>query len=161
MKKILAGMFASLVIAASGLVATAPPAAAASPLVWYQAHVQDIGDQSAVSDGATAGTTGKALRTEGVRIYGAPIEYRVHSQDVGWGSWVQDQWAGTKGRGLRAEAIQVRMGYQADKHLHVEYRAHIQNIGWGPWVSDGATAGTTGKALRMEAVQVRLVYRTP
>lgn len=159
MKKILAGLFASLAIAASGLVAS--PAAAASPLVWYQAHVQNIGDQAAVWDGATAGTTGHSLRMEGVRIYGAPIEYRVHSQDVGWGPWVQDQWAGTKGRGLRAEAIQVRMGYQADKNLRVEYRAHVQGIGWGPWVSDGAVAGTTGRSLRMEAVQVRLVYRTP
>ena len=158
MKRILTAVMMFLVMA---LVLVASPAAAATPRVWYQAHVQNIGDQAAVWDGATAGTTGRSLRMEGVRIYGAPIEYRVHSQDVGWGPWVQDQWAGTKGRGLRAEAIQVRMGYQADKHLHVEYRAHIQNIGWGPWVSDGAIAGTTGKALRMEAVQVRLVYRTP
>ena len=137
---------------------SAPPAAA-PPLVWYQAHVQSIGDQAAVFDGATAGTTGKSLRMEGVRIYGAPIEYRVHSQDVGWGPWVQDAWAGTKGRGLRAEAVQIRTGHQADKNLHVEYRAHIQNVGWGPWVADGAVAGTTGRSLRMEALQVRLVYR--
>lgn len=157
MKRILTAVMMFLVMA---LVLVASPAAAASPLVWYQAHVQDIGDQSAVYDGATAGTTGRSLRMEGVRIYGAPVEYRVHSQDVGWGPWVQDQWAGTKGRSLRAEAIQIRMGYQADKNLRVEYRAHVQGIGWGPWVADGATAGTTGKSLRVEALQVRLVYRT-
>lgn len=135
------------------------PASAAPPLVWYEAHVQDVGDQRAVWDGATAGTTGESRRLEALHVYGTPIEYRVHSQEVGWGPWVQDQWAGTRGRSLRAEAVQVRMAASADPALHVEYRAHVQDVGWQPWVSDGATAGTTGRALRMEAVQIRLVYK--
>ena len=146
-------------IAAAVLVIISPSAAAASPTVWYQAHVQDIGDQRPVWDGQTAGTTGRSLRLEALRVYGTPIEYRVHSQDVGWGPWVQDQWAGTRGRSLRAEAIQVRMAGGADPALHVEYRAHVQDVGWQPWVSDGATAGTTGRSLRMEAVQVRIVHK--
>ena len=154
MKKILAALVAVVTLGAF-----APAAAAASPLVWYQAHVQDVGDQPARHDGETAGTTGQSKRIEALRVYGLPIEYRVHSQDVGWGPWVQDQWAGTRGLRLRAEAVQIRMAESADPALHVVYRAHVQDVGWQGWKEDGATAGTTGKSLRMEAVQIKVEYR--
>ena len=38
------------------------------PSVVYNAHVQNIGWQSEVADGADAGTTGKSLRMEAVKI---------------------------------------------------------------------------------------------
>ena len=51
------------------LAAAAAPAQSATGLV-YSAHVQNIGWQASVSDGATAGTTGKSLRMEALRIKG-------------------------------------------------------------------------------------------
>ena len=58
------------------------------PDVIYQTHVQDIGWQDSVSDGALSGTTGKGKRLESIRIKlkntSGGIEYKTHVQDVGW-----------------------------------------------------------------------------
>ena len=40
----------------------------ATPSVFYSAHVQDIGWMATVSNGSTAGTTGRALRMEAMRV---------------------------------------------------------------------------------------------
>ncbi|MDR2715744.1 MAG: N-acetylmuramoyl-L-alanine amidase, partial [Coriobacteriaceae bacterium] len=48
----------------AGTVSASPAPAS----VQYQMHVQNIGWQNPVKDGATAGTTGRSLRIEGVRI---------------------------------------------------------------------------------------------
>jgi uncharacterized protein YjdB len=125
--------------------------------VFYQAHVQNYGDLPPVYDGRLSGTTGESRRLEAVRIYGAPIESRVYVQGVGWTRWVMDEWVGTKGQAVPAEALQVRTTRGADDDLHVEYRVHVQCVGWMPWVSDGATAGLPGLGLRVEAIEVRLV----
>lgn len=127
--------------------------------IFYQAHVQNYGDMPARWDGRESGTTGESRRLEAVRIYGAPVTFRVHVQGIGWTDWTEDGWAGTKGRSLRTEAIQVRMidSPSVDEAYRVEYRVHMQNIGWMPWVADGATAGKVGQGLRLEAVEVRLV----
>ena len=143
----------------------APPAGGA-PSVVYSMHVQNIGWQSWVRDGAMAGTTGRALRVEGMRVVlqNAPnsgIRYRSHVQNRGWQNWTSNTaTSGTSGQSLRVEAMQLELtGALANTH-HVEYRAHVQDIGWMPWVRDGATAGTTGRSLRIEAMQIRLVPRS-
>lgn len=130
--------------------------------VTYQSHVQNIGWQNWVSDGAISGTTGQSLRLEASKIGltnsvpGMRIKYKAHVQNIGWQDWVYDSSiTGTVGQALRLEAIQIELenapGYS------VEYQAHVQNIGWQNWVSDGATAGTTGKGLRVEALRIRIV----
>ncbi|AOZ80403.1 bacterial Ig-like domain-containing protein [Clostridium pasteurianum] len=130
--------------------------------VNYQAHVQNLGWQSIVSNSSEAGTHGKSLRLEALKINlinapkNAKINYQAHVQNQGWQSWKSNgSEAGTEGKSLRAEAIRVSLenlpGYS------VQYRVHIQNEGWQPWVSDGAEAGTTGKSLRLEAVEIRIV----
>ena len=58
--------------------------------VRYSTHVQDIGWQNYVSDGAMAGTSGRSLRLEGIRIeidnntYTGNVLYRTHIQNIGW-----------------------------------------------------------------------------
>lgn len=125
--------------------------------VFYQSHVQTYGDLAPVWDGRTSGTTGEARRLEAVRIYGAPLEYRVYVRGAGWTGWVMDEWAGTKGQAVPAEGVQVRMTHGADEDIHVEYRVHVQCVGWMPWVMDGDVAGLPGLGLRVEAIEVRLV----
>ena len=76
------------------------------------------------------------------------VGVRAHVQNVGWMGWVGDsQIAGTTGRSLRLEAIQLRGGVG-------RVSAHVQDIGWMPAVPNGTTAGTTGRSLRMEAIRV-------
>ena len=143
------------------LVAPAPPSSATLvEHVTYAAHVQSIGWQAPVSDGSTAGTIGRSLRVEAIRLAAPSLRYRAHVQGVGWQPWVSTgAVAGTTGRGLRLEAFQVTA--PAGAAYRVEYRARVQTTGWMPWVHDGATAGTTGRALRVEALQVRLVEKAP
>lgn len=139
--------------------------------VAYAAHVQHIGWQKFVADGAEAGTEHKALRLEGLQIKltgdlpaGASIVYQAHVQKLGWQQAVQNgELAGTTGKSLRMEALRISLkglsGYA------VKYRAYVQNKGWLDWqttangtdISEAAVAGTTGKGLRMEAIQIEIV----
>lgn len=134
--------------------------------VTYDAHVQNIGWQNWVSDGEEAGTDGKNLSLEALKINltnapsDAKILYQSHVQNFGWQDWVYDgAETGTDGKCLRLEAIRIKLenlpGYS------VEYQTHVQNIGWQAPVSDGAIAGTVGQGLRVEAIRIRLVKNVP
>ena len=153
----------SSALASTGLPAARPSASSATTAsVSYRAHVQNIGWQRYVSDGETAGTTGRGLRVEALSLKVAGvnggIRYRAHVQNVGWQGWHADgEDCGTTGRGLRVEALQVELTGAASANYDVYYRTHVQNVGWTSWSKNGATSGTTGRGLRVEAVQVLLV----
>ncbi len=131
--------------------------------VTYQGHVQNIGWQNWVSDGAETGTDGQGLRVEALKIKltgnvptGASIEYQGHVQNIGWQTPVADgAEIGTDGKSLRVEAVKIALknmpGYS------VQYRAHVQNVGWQSWVSDGVEAGTDAQGLRVEALEIKIV----
>ncbi len=137
-------------------------------LVGYSTHVQRIGWQGQVYDGAVGGTVGQALRLEGIQIglqlqpYTGSIEYRSHVQGIGWeGSWQRDgATSGTVGQARRLEAVQVRLTGQMAEHYDVWYRAHVQREGWMDWVRNGQIAGTAGQALRLEAIQIKLTPKS-
>ncbi|WP_205839044.1 C39 family peptidase [Bilifractor porci] len=139
---------------------TSVPAYDAS--VSIQAHVQNIGWMGWAS--GTAGTTGRSLRMEAVRIglnggsiYGG-IEYRTHIQNIGWESgWAANgSTSGTEGRSLRLEAVQLRLTGDIANYYDIYYRAHIQNYGWLGWTCNGQSAGSSGCSYRMEALQIQL-----
>jgi uncharacterized protein YjdB len=108
-----------LIFALSGSFAhpAAARTAAPQPLsvhVCYRAHVQSIGWQNEVCDGAVAGTTGRSLRMEAITIRlvnaapGVHVCYQAHVQSIGWQGLVCDgAVAGTTGRSLRLEAIRI------------------------------------------------------
>lgn len=166
-KKKIISMLLSAAIVTSGLFISTKEVKADTPStalvgVSYQAHVQNIGWQPTVLNGAEAGTDGQSLRLEALKIKlinapaGAKINYQVHVQNEGWQSWEADgAEAGTDHKSLRAEAIRISLenlpGYS------IQYRAHVQNEGWQSWVSDGAEAGTDGRSLRLEAVEIKIV----
>ncbi len=102
--------------------------------VSYQCHVQNIGWQTLVSNGAEAGTDGKALRVEALKVNltnapaGAHVDVQAHVQSIGWQNIVKDgQEAGTDAKALRVEALKLTLenmpGYS------IQYRTHVQNIG--------------------------------
>ena len=62
--------------------------------VQYRTHVQNVGWQSYVGDGAMSGTSGRSLRLEGINIRIGPnsglsggVQYRTHVQNIGWQDW--------------------------------------------------------------------------
>ena len=130
----------------------------------YQAHVSYLGWTPSASNGATAGTTGRSLAIEALRISMAgdrlsgDVLWRGHVQNVGWQPWTTSAFPiGTTGRSLRLEAFEVRLTGDLASRYSIRYRAHVQDIGWQPYRVDGGTAGTVGQGRRMEAVAIELV----
>ena len=141
------------------------PPAPADKLVTYTTHVQNIGWQDYVFDGAMAGTEGKAYRLEGIKIklvnpqYSGNIEYRTHIQYIGWESNFKknDEMSGTEGKAYRLEAIEIKLTDQMAEHYDVFYRVHAENFGWLGWAKNGAQAGTAGYAYRLEGIEIKLL----
>ena len=135
-------------------------------LVGYQTHVQSIGTQDFVYDGAMAGTSGQSLRMESLRIKlpsttssEGKILYKSHIQKIGWEqNWKQTgALSGTTGRSLRLEAIQIKLSGDIAKKYDVYYRVHAQKFGWLGWAKNGEKSGTEGYAYRLEGLQIKLV----
>lgn len=142
--------------------------------VSYITHVQNQGWQGKLdtisgwaSNGKIAGTSGMALRLEGIKIVlNTPedidlgIQYTTHCQDYGWLPWSSNgDMSGTEGESKRLEAIMIKLtGADADAY-EVHYRVHAQDFGWLNWAQDGEPSGTAGKAKRLEAIQIVVVKK--
>ena len=134
--------------------------------VAYTTHVQDIGWQSEVADGAMAGTSGQSKRLEGIRIHlhnpevGGDIEYRTHVEDYGWMDYVKNgEMSGTSGQAKRLEAIQIRLTGELEKKYDIYYRVHAQDVGWMNWAKNGEKSGTAGYGRRLEGIEIVLVQK--
>lgn len=134
--------------------------------VSYSAHVQSYGWMNTVKNGASAGTTGKSKRVEGIKMeinnapYSGGITYKTHVQNKGWmGAVSNGAVSGTTGESKRVEAIQISLTGEMAKHYDVYYRAHSQSYGWLDWAKNGQSAGTEGLSKRVEAVQIKLVEK--
>lgn len=130
--------------------------------VKYRTHVQNVGWQDYVQNEQTAGTSGQALRLEGINIQllnsekNLNIKYQVHIQNIGWQSWKKNgEMAGTFGQSLRLEAIRICL--EDSDEYSIMYRVHVQNVGWQDWKTEGEMAGTSGQGLRLEAIQIKIV----
>jgi uncharacterized protein YjdB len=137
-----------------------------SPSVVYSSHVQDIGWQGFVADGALSGTQGQGKRLEATKMnlqdspYSGDITYSTYVQDTGWGnSQSNGGISGTVGQGKRLEAIKIGLTGDIANYYDVYYRVHSQTFGWLGWTKNGEPAGTEGLALRIEAMEVVLVTK--
>ena len=128
----------------------------------YKTHVQKQGWQDWTWNGGLSGTSGQALRLEGIRINtewieGLGVTYRTHVQKIGWQDWVSDgALSGTEGQALRLEAIQIKLTGEQANNYDVYYRVHSQKYGWLGWAKNGESAGTSNHAFRLEAIQIVL-----
>ncbi|WP_234124737.1 glycoside hydrolase family protein [Clostridium hydrogenum] len=135
----------------------------ANASITYNAHVQNIGWQNTVSNGATAGTTGQGLAMQAIQInypnqVGLKLQYQAHVQNIGWQDPVSDgQTAGTTGQNLQMEAIKIAIvdsSGNLSTNYSVYYRTHIANLAWTTWTKDGQQSGTTGQGLAIQAIQI-------
>jgi len=132
--------------------------------ISYHSHVQDIGWQDWVSNGALSGTSGEAKRLEAIEIMlmNVPggVEYRTHVQDIGWMSYVSDGGlSGTSGETKRLEAINIRLTGEASNLYDIYYRVHAETLGWLDWAKNDAPAGTAGFSYRLEAIEIVIVAK--
>ena len=135
--------------------------------VSVSAHVQNIGWMDPVSSGKVAGTTGRGLNLEALKISlevdGATsqeqianaISVEAHVSNVGWQAAVGNGGtAGTTGQSRAVEAIAAEVSSPVSGGL--SYSAHVSGVGWQDEVSGGAVAGTTGQGRAVECVKMRL-----
>ena len=135
--------------------------------ISYTTHVENIGWQDYVSNGVMAGTSGKSLRLEGIKVklennsYGGDILYRTHIENIGWEDSFKenDAMSGTSGKALRLEAIEIKLEGEVANYYDVYYRVHAQNVGWMNWAKNGERAGTAGYAYRLEGIEIVLVKK--
>lgn len=136
------------------------------PNVNYQTHVQEIGWQGFVRNGESAGTSGKKLRLEAIKInlsdaaLAGNIEYSTHLQSIGWQEKKKNgELSGTSGKKLRLEAIKINLSGDVSRYYDVYYRVHIQDKGWLNWAANGAPSGSQSASKRLEAIQIKIVRK--
>lgn len=163
MIKKISALFVCIVLTLGLIPVVAPSAQSQALSVMYTTHVQDVGWQAYVSDGAMSGTSGQSKRLEGIKIQVAGnsnlgIQYSTHVQDIGWQGFVSDgAMSGTSGQSKRLEAIKIQLTGTEAALYDVYYRVHAQDFGWLGWAKDGASSGTAGYSKRLEGIEIRIV----
>ena len=133
--------------------------------VVVQAHVQNDGWLSPVGDGDTAGTTGRSLHLEAIKVQipnekNLSVNYAAHVAEIGWQSYVSNgEMAGTTGRNLAMQALRIKLSGTDAANYSIWYRAHVANVGWLNWAKDDAEVGSVGLSMPLEALQVFLVKK--
>ena len=120
--------------------------------VSVSAHVQNIGWMDPVGSGNVAGTTGRGLNLEALKISlevdGATSQEQVanalsveaHVSNVGWQAAVGNGGtAGTTGQARAVEALRVRLSAGLSARYTVWYRVHSAEFGWLGWACDAPT----------------------
>ena len=138
--------------------------------VSVSAHVQNIGWMDPVSSGKVAGTTGRGLNLEALKIslevdgtasqeqLANAISVEAHVSNVGWQAAVGNGGtAGTTGQSRAVEALRVRLSADLSARYTVWYRVHSAEFGWLGWACDGADAGSAGYGRAVQAVQVAVL----
>lgn len=116
----------------------------------YRTHIQNQGWLGYVKNGATSGTTERAIPVEGLQVMidGQMLELQGHVSQLGWQS--VGTTAGLIGKALNLEAFKINSA-------KVVYRAYVQDLGWQDWKKNGEVAGTIGQAKQVEAIEVKVV----
>lgn len=141
--------------------------------IAYSAHVRDIGWMDEVSDGATAGTTGRALTMEAIKIRLTgenadmyDIYYRAHVTNMGWLGWAKNgEIAGSYGLAFSLQAINIAIVEKGGPapgstkcpyatELTVSSDAYVKTLGWLGKDSTRTIIGTTGKALPLQKLKL-------
>ena len=131
-------------------------------------QVQNIGWMNNVLGSAVAGTSGKSLRIETIKInlekdddiLPGNIEYSAYVEGEGWQEYkTNGEAAGTVGKSKRMEAMKIRLTGKVAEKYDVYYRVHVQNAGWLGWAKNDEKSGTNNMGLRIEALQLMIVEK--
>lgn len=140
-----------------------PPVAEERPRLSYSAHVGSVGWQKAVGEGESAGTVGRSLAMEALRIdlpenVAGSIRYRVSAYGKGWMPESSDgEVAGTTGESRQIETLTIHLDGELATDYNIRYRVHVSNLGWLGWAENGEKAGTAGYGYAIEAIEIQFV----
>ena len=131
-------------------------------------QVQNTGWMNDVIGSAVAGTSGKSLRIETIKIrlekdddiLPGGIEYSAYVEGEGWQEYkTNGEAAGTVGKSKRMEAMKIRLTGKIAEKYDVYYRVHVQNAGWLGWTKNDEKSGTNNMGLRIEALQIMIAEK--
>lgn len=132
--------------------------------ITYQAHVQNIGNQNVVSENGIAGTTGRSLRLEALKInlntsVNGSIEYQSFIERRGWESskTTNGYFTGTMGQSKAIQLIKINLTGDLANQYDIYYRVHSEVFGWLGWAKNGEIAGVNHYSI--EAIQIRLILK--
>jgi hypothetical protein len=80
----------------------------------------------------------------------------VHLQGIGDMELKQNEFAGTRGHGVRLEGFQIELEPHVSG-LTLQYFAHVEGIGDTAWVPQGQFVGTRNQNLRLEGFAMKLI----
>lgn len=133
------------------------------PSLTYDSHVECVGWQPAVNEGEMAGTMGKGLRLEALKLHlgdtkNGDIEGQAHVQNKGWLNYQKSgNIVGSMGEGLRLEGLKLRLTGKLKEEYNVYYRVYAEGFGWYGWAKNGELAGSVGCNRGIEAVEIKLL----
>lgn len=149
------------------------PGLGASGSITYSAHVQNVGWQKSVADGATAGTTGRNLSIEAVKIAFTgdlakkyDVWYRAHVSNIGWLGWTKNgAAAGSEGISGSVEAVDLKILPKGSKAPGsttqafisaptLTYSSHALGGAWQNAVNHGQTSGSTGTGAAIDLIKL-------
>lgn len=131
--------------------------------IGYITYAQNLGfEKPSVYNGDIAGTTGKNIPLEGIRISsnieGVQILSDVLVQDKGWLTSIDDgTYAGTMFENKQLYGLRLNLSGSNSENYTIRYRVHVQDLGWLDWVSNGETACAPNSSKQLEAIQVELI----
>ena len=136
----------------------------ATPSISYSAHVQNVGWQSSVSNGSTAGTTGKAYRLEAftASLSNVPSSYGTSgvsyssSGSATSNSSSNGGTCGVTGKDNKITSFSMSLTGGIASHYAIYYRGYFENTEWASWKSSGSTSSGSN---RLEAMQAKLVAK--
>ena len=117
-------------------------------------HSDTVGAAESMDDTVGAGLLAQAS-TSNARITGS-----AHVQNEGWveGTNAEDGSLvlGTTNRGLRLEAMKLKVEGDGSIPADISCKVHVQNEGWKDWCVGSMSPGSYGKSQRLEAMRIRL-----
>ena len=109
-----------------------------------------------ISNSTVIGDNNKAIQIINFtanNLTGYRLQYRVHSADIGWQSWVNEGTnAGSSGHNIQAIDFRIVKDSSVKRDAGLYYSEHLSNIGWTSNYVNGSSNGNTTE--RLEAFKV-------
>ena len=133
--------------------------------LYYQSHVQSIGDMTEVSEGKITGTTGRSLRLEAFRVrvesdIAGNVLYQSYVENSGWeNNWKNaGEMSGTSHQSKALNLIRIKLDGDLAEKYDIYYRVHSEIYGWLGWAKNGEEAGVT--CYDIQAIEIKLYLKS-
>lgn len=136
------------------------------------AHVSNIGWMNRVGNNSIAGTTGRALGLEALKIDVSQYIFNQPHDDIkiicsasndSGKTWIttsnNNELCGTTGQSKPLKVIKLGLAGEDAHKYNLRYSIHAAYIGWMPYVNTGTEASSPHKNFNIEAIKVNLTKK--